>query len=192
MDKELELPSWVYRLQSRLIGQRFAGASLHNARTTPEDTQRISDWMKKKTGFLVMMGKPGCGKTYICSALLSWMYGKVSDMYYFREGKFFEKIRESMDNKGDWNQEVSYQCDHEFLVFDDIGSAGHGQTGWRQDVFFEIVNLRYQSKNPTVFSTNYSEQEIKEKLGARTHSRLFSNENTIIDMFDYPDLRISM
>ena len=138
-----------------------------------------------------MMGKPGCGKTYVCSALLSWMYGKVADIYYFRESKFFERIRASMEGKGDWNKEVAYQCDHEFLIFDDIGSAGQGQTGWRQDVFLEIVNMRYESRNPTVFSTNYNKNEIYEKLGARTHSRLFDKENTIIDMFEYPDLRMA-
>lgn len=97
-----------------------------------------------------------------------------------------------MDMKGDWNQELAYLCDHEFLVFDDIGSAGPGQTGWRQDVFLEIVNNRYDSQKPTIFSTNYNEQEIRDKLGARTHSRLFAKENTIIDMFGYPDLRLMM
>ena len=59
-------------------------------------------------------------------------------------------------------------------------------------VFLEIVNNRYESQKPTVFSTNYNKQEIYEKLGARTHSRLFAKENTVIDMFDYPDLRLSM
>jgi len=139
---------------------------------------------------LVLMGKPGCGKTYICSALISWMYGKIGDMYYFREADFFARLRACMDQNGDWQNEIIYQCDHEFLEFDDIGSAGHGQTGWRQDVFFQVVNNRYESKKPTVFSTNYNEAEIKEKLGARTHSRLFAKENTIIDMFGYPDLRM--
>lgn len=152
----------------------------------------MSEWLKKKTGMLIMMGKPGCGKTYVCSAAIAWLHDKVSDMYYFRESKFFERLRASMDQKGDWNQELAYQCDHEFLIFDDIGSAGQGQTGWRQDVFLEIVNNRYESQKPTVFSTNYTKQEVYDKLGARTHSRLFANENTVIDMFDYPDLRLSM
>ena len=97
-----------------------------------------------------------------------------------------------MDMKGDWNQELAYQCDHEFLIFDDVGSTGQGQTGWRQEVFLEVVNIRYESQKPTVFSTNYNKQEIYEKLGMRTHSRLFAKENTVIDMFDYPDLRLSM
>jgi len=140
---------------------------------------------------LIMMGKPGCGKTYVCSALLAWMYNKVADMYYFREADFFSRIRKSMEQQGDWHQEILYQCDHDFLIFDDIGSAGQGQTGWRQEVFLEIVNKRYESQNPTVFSTNYTRQEIREKLGERTYSRLFDKENTVIDMFGYPDLRMA-
>lgn len=187
-----KVPDWVYQFQAKRIGQRFAGATLATTRLDHGDAERVAKWAVKKTGMLLMMGKPGCGKTYVCSALVSWMYGKVADMYYFRESDFFSRLRASMDQQGDWNQELIFQCDHDFLLFDDIGSAGQGQTGWRQDVFLEIVNKRYESCKPTVFSTNYNEKEIMEKLGQRTYSRLFAKENTVIDMFGYPDLRLSM
>lgn len=137
------------------------------------------------------MGRPGCGKTHICSALIAWMYGKVSDIYFLREGKFLERIRSAMDMKGDYRQEIEYQIDHQFFILDDIGSSGEGKTDWRKEVYFEAINLRYESMKPTVFSTNYSEQEIKEKLGERSHSRLFAKENTVIDMFSYPDMRMA-
>lgn len=100
-----------------------------------------------------------------------------------------ERIRGSFEMKGDYRNEIEYQCDHHFFMLDDIGSTGKGSTDWRKEVIFEVVNLRYESQNPTVFSTNYNEKEIKESLGERTHSRLFAKENMIIDMFEYPDLR---
>lgn len=101
-----------------------------------------------------------------------------------------ERIRRSFDMQGDYRQEIEYQIDHEFFILDDVGSAGEGKSDWRKEVIFEVVNLRYESQRPTVFSTNYTEQEIKERLGERTHSRLFAKENTVIDMFGYPDLRM--
>lgn len=94
--------------------------------------------------------------------------------------------------KGDYQHEIDNQCDHELLIVDDIGSIGQGKTDWRQEVYYALVNNRYRSMQPTVFSTNYTKQEVYDKLGARTHSRLFAAENTVIDMFEYPDLRIKM
>jgi DNA replication protein DnaC len=137
------------------------------------------------------MGRPGCGKTHLCSAILSWTYGKVPDAYFIREGKFLERIRNSFDFKGDYRAEVEYQADHWLFMLDDIGSSGEGKTDWRREVIFEIVNLRYESGKPTVISTNYTPAEIREKLGERVYSRLMAKENTVIDMFSYPDLRCS-
>jgi len=139
---------------------------------------------------LILSGNPGCGKTYLCSCIVSWMFGKVRDIYALKESEFFDRIRSSMDMKGDYRSEIEYQCDHDFFVYDDIGSTGQGSsTGWRQEVLFEVINLRYESQRPTILTTNFTRQEIKEKLGWRTFSRMYAQENSIIEMFGYPDLR---
>jgi DNA replication protein DnaC len=138
-----------------------------------------------------MMGRPGCGKTYICAALIEWMFGKVADIYFIREAKFMARIRDSFDMKGDYRHEIEYQTDHDLLMFDDIGSVGESKSDWRKEVLFEVINLRYESCKTTVFTTNYTAEEIREKLGERSYSRLMSKENTIIDMFKYPDIRMA-
>jgi len=137
------------------------------------------------------MGRPGCGKTYICAALIEWMFSKVADIYFIREARFMERIRNSFDMKGDYRQEVEYQIDHDLFMLDDIGSVGEGKSEWRKEVLFEVINLRFESCRPTVFTTNYKPQEIKDKLGERAYSRLMAKENTVIDMFDYPDIRMA-
>lgn len=94
-----------------------------------------------------------------------------------------------MDRLGDYRSEIEYQCDHELLIYDDIGSTGEGKTDWRKEVIFELINIRYESQRPTVLATNYNYEQVIQKLGERTYSRLFSKENTYIDLFPYPDLR---
>jgi DNA replication protein DnaC len=139
---------------------------------------------------LVLSGVPGCGKTYLCAALIQWMFGKVRDIYGMKEADFFERIRASFEMKGDYHQEIEYQCDHEFFIYDDMGSTGKGgETGWRKEVIFELLNIRYESKNPTVITTNFTRKQVNDILGERTYSRLYSKENCVIEMFDYPDLR---
>lgn len=148
--------------------------------------------MKKKSNFLVMMGNPGCGKTYICAALIPWAASNVHDYRYLTEAALFSKLRSSMDSEDneDYYKKIEHFCARDLLIFDDIGSTGQSQTGWRQEVIFELVDLRYRSKNPTIFTTNLNDSELQARLGFRTCSRLFDVGNTIIDMFSYPDLRL--
>ena len=107
-----------------------------------------------------------------------------------KESKFIEKIRQSMEMKGDYNQAVEYQADHEFLILDDLGSTGLENKPWRVEVIFSLVDLRKQRTLPTIFTSNLTPNEIKEILGHRIYSRLFANTNCFIDMFDYPDYRL--
>lgn len=91
---------------------------------------------------------------------------------------------------GDYHGEVEYQCDHEFFIYDDLGSTGSGSaTGWRKEVIFDLINTRYESGKPTVITTNFTRNQVYTILGERTHSRLYAKENCMIDMWKYPDLR---
>jgi DNA replication protein DnaC len=141
---------------------------------------------------LVLAGKPGCGKTYLCSAIIDWINGKVSSMYFHREAKFMEKVRSSFDMKGDYHGEIEYLLDHDFVILDDLGSTGSGPTQWRKEVIFSMIDNRYSSKRPTVVSTNLNPQEMFEFLGERTKSRIMDKNNVYINMFDYPDLRMPL
>lgn len=94
-----------------------------------------------------------------------------------------------MDMQGDYQSAIKYQCDHEFFLYDDLGSTGQGQTGWRQEVLFEMINTRYETDWPTIITTNFTRKEISDKIGPRAYSRMYSEASCIIEMFNYPDLR---
>lgn len=66
---------------------------------------------------------------------------------------------------------------------------GAGQTEWRQESLFSMINLRYESRHPTVITSNLNREQVKNRIGERGYSRMFSEENTIIEMWNYPDLR---
>jgi len=117
------------------------------------------------------------------------MHGKVSDIYYFKQSKFHERVRDSFEMKGDYKREVSYLCDHFFLMIDDIGFESEGSGTFRRDVTCALIDIRYESMKPTVLCTNFTEVQFRDKFGDAVHSRVFGYENTIIDMFSYPDLR---
>lgn len=136
---------------------------------------------------LVYLGAPGVGKTYLCSALLAWMHGKVNSYRYWRERDFLSRLRSSMDGKGDYTHLISCLMDDEFLMLDDLGSCGFNE--WRSEVIFSLIDQRYESQKPTVFTSNLTRQKLTEGLGERAASRLFAKENLLIEIHEGQDLR---
>lgn len=101
------------------------------------------------------------------------------DVRVWKESEFLGKIRNSIDMNGDYTEAVKYFTDYEYFIYDDLGSTG--LTDWRKEILLNIIDTRYSSKKPTIFTSNLSKEEIMEKLGNRSYSRLFDNENTILN-----------
>lgn len=87
----------------------------------------------------------------------------------------------------DYLLEVRMLTDDKLIGFDDLGSSGW--TSWREEVLLELIDYRYCSQLPTIFTTNLSEEDFNKEYHPRISSRLFAKENTIIDLIGNPDLR---
>lgn len=137
---------------------------------------------------LVFLGAPGVGKTYFCSALFPMIHKMTNDYMYWNERDYLSKIRKNLDlSGGDYLSTVNYLMDHEFVIIDDIGSSGFNE--WRTEVIFDTIDQRYESKKPTVFTSNLTRAQLAEGLGHRGASRLFAKENLIIEFHEAPDKR---
>jgi DNA replication protein DnaC len=147
--------------------------------------------MDKPKNFLVYCGSPGIGKTYLCAALTGWAFDKFGQNWrYWKENDLLKKLRESMDTmQGDYLDVLKYMIDADFLILDDIGSSTK-QSDWREEVLFAVIDYRYNNLLPTMFTSNYSQAEFTEKYHKRVHSRLFSNDNIIIEIHDGVDFRL--
>lgn len=77
--------------------------------------------------------------------------------------------------------------DDDFLMLDDIGSMQI--TEWKKDVLLQVIDERYESLKPTVFTSNLTREELTKLLGIRTASRLFSGDSVLIEMHDAEDKR---
>lgn len=156
---------------------------------TQEEVRLIHGWIKSPKNFLIIVGAPGAGKTYLCAAIYDWMIGKVHSMRYWNERQLLQSVRDGIDgNKGDYLKDLSYKIDDDFLIFDDLGSSGT-PSEWRKEVLFDMLDIRYSSSKPSIFTSNLTRTEIGKDYGARFASRLFAKENTIIEMHTALDLR---
>ncbi len=91
--------------------------------------------------------------------------------------------------KGDYLDVLKYMIDDEFLILDDVGSSTK-QTEWREEILFEILDYRYNTMKPTIITSNFAGEDFKKNYHSRVHSRLFSNENTIIEIPNGVDFRL--
>ena len=77
--------------------------------------------------------------------------------------------------------------DSKFLIVDDIGSQK--KSDWTEEILFDLIDYRYNSRLPTVFTTNLMMNEFNSIYHERISSRLFAAENTIIKIENGKDLR---
>lgn len=175
--------------QRALFGYRFEGATLSNIDFPGRSPEIIVDWLKKMKNFLIVVGPPGTGKTYFCSAVLDSLAIKNISLRAYNERKLLRKVRNSISDltRGDYLETLHLLIDDDFIILDDVGSSGH--TAWREEILMETIDIRYESTKPTLITSNLSQEEFYKTYGPRITSRLFAKENTIIDLFESSDLR---
>jgi DNA replication protein DnaC len=140
---------------------------------------------------LVFTGSPGCGKTYLCAALTEWMFKYFNTRRYHKEEKLLRTLRTgiSQHGSGDYLLMLEYIMDDEVVILDDVaaginpGKFTNRDLEFRREVFFSFLDYRYNTQRPTVITSNLNRTEFTEIYSERIASRLYSTENTIIEMF---------
>lgn len=99
-----------------------------------------------------------------------------------------KRIRNEMEEvKGDYLETLKHLIDDQFIMLDDVGSTGLRE--WREEVFFDFLDTRYNSMLPTVITSNFSVAEFKQCYHPRICDRLFATENIVIEIKDAESLR---
>lgn len=137
----------------------------------------------KDKKFLVYIGTPGIGKTYLCAAMMEWIVESFNSYRYWKIDDLHARLRESFDHpNGDYNKLLETLIDDELIQIDDIGSDKISE--WKEEILFSIVDQRYNCMFPTVITSNLSRDQFERTYHERITSRLFDKENTIIEVLD--------
>ena len=101
---------------------------------------------------------------------------------------FFEiskSIRATFKGNGNEIDLINKIANVDFLFIDDLGTekvTKDGEDTWLQDKIFEVINKRYNNMKPTIFTSNYSLQELVQDRGLldKTVDRILEMSTAIL------------
>jgi len=145
------------------------------------------EYANEPDGWLILIGKNGCGKTHLAAAVANEylaggslvLFSTVSDLLDHLRATFSPNSTEVYD------QLFAKMREAELLVLDDLGAQQ--SSPWANEKLFQLLNYRYNSRFPTVITTNnIGLQAIDERI----RSRLTDASLVVTAMFDgAPDYR---
>ena len=129
------------------------------------------EWSANPEGWLYMMGEYGSGKTHLAAAIAYDLYERGHDVMFRTVPDLLDFLRLSFNPRSDARFDKRF---HEivnvpFLVLDDLRLAS--ATPWAKEKLFQIIDYRYLSRMPTVFTSSETVEETDERLATRLADR---------------------
>jgi DNA replication protein DnaC len=171
------------RLKTARIDARFMEKSLDTYKI--ERNKNRSNVVHSAKGFvksfnlekgpppgMIFEGGVGTGKTHIAVAILKEVIALGHTGLYYNMVDLLSDIRATYSDSATLteNEIIEEVLAPDLLVLDDLGAER--TSGWVNERLYLIVNRRYGSGKPILATTNLSLDELTQKLGERTMSRL--------------------
>lgn len=149
----------------------------------------IKNFDKSKKN-LYIFGEVGRGKTFLINAIAKELLDRNYSVFYMTATRLFSFMNDYLyafsEKKEDLKDKYDLIFKSDLLVIDDLGSENNRNAN--ESNLFDIVNDRLINKKPIIFSSNYSEDDLKEIYGERIFSRIIGS-SLVFEIFG-DDLRL--
>ena len=124
----------------------------------------------KKTGHLLLFGRPGLGKTHLSAAIAREVSGKGFSVVYDTAGHIFERFEAQKFGRDEAERDVERVLNCDLLILDDLGTEM--VTTFVQSALYQIINGRLLEKKSTIVSTNLMPEAIAQRYSGQIASRI--------------------
>jgi len=162
-----------------LLGDRYKDTTFDKTDLSrPEDFQKAYQRCKKycqipdqalEHGYgLYIYGDSGTGKTHLTACMCNELMSQLKQCLFTNFFEISKLIQSTWNGNTDSALVVKRICEVDFLFLDDLGTeilTKGGEDNWLQGQVFDIINKRYNNKKPTIFSSNYSMNQLITERG---------------------------
>lgn len=165
--------------KASLLGGRYENATFDNSQAGSQSYNQavsrcrkyctIADESLREGYGIYLYGDSGVGKTHITACMCNELIeqGKQCLLTSFIEVS--KAIRATFgSNNAEAEKLISLVSRVEFLFIDDFGTEmvrKNGADSWLQEQIYDIINKRYNLKRPTIFSSNYTLNQLVSERG---------------------------
>ncbi|WP_374205188.1 ATP-binding protein [Bacillus cereus group sp. BfR-BA-01317] len=146
----------------------------------------VSTYSKEDPTSMIITGDYGVGKSHLCVAATKELMKRGYSAMFIQMNKLFTKIKSTWNKNSDLTEDklMSLLAKVDVLIIDDFGAEfterdKEGVT-WKQTKTNEIVDSRIGKS--TLFTTNFSVDQLAEMYGERDFSRMMENAE-MLEMF---------
>jgi DNA replication protein DnaC len=175
------------------IPRRFEGVSFDRppvsdiARTAPDQIQSVRRYVRAveenldRGRGLWIQGDVGTGKTTLAMLVSKAALEAGRSVAIYSLPRLLNLLREAMDSNEGKLDFLDRLTAVDLLHIDDLGAEN--RTDWVLEQLYSIVNARYEAERAIVATTNLMPDELADRLGPRTVSRLVEICGDLIPLF---------
>jgi DNA replication protein DnaC len=129
--------------------------------------ERVRTYAEKPTGWLVLKGGYGCGKTHLAAAIANHCLERGQLALFVNAPDLLDHLRAaySPNSEAGYDERFEMVRNASLLILDDLGTQSN--TEWAQEKLYQIFNHRYNSRLPTVITTNLELEAIEIRIRSR-------------------------
>lgn len=119
---------------------------------------------------LCILGRPGCGKTHLITAISNQLLDNDIEVLYFPYVAGMNEFKQDMKKEDVNKQRLEKMKNVEVLFVDDLFKPPAMPTEYELKIMFDVINHRYMEKLPILISSELSINDmcnIDEALGSR-------------------------
>lgn len=170
-------------VQTRLVECGVPGVNQHCSfdnwiPNNAEESRHLECMMKFakeiRKGFAILIGSVGTGKTHLAIASMRSYLSDSNDFaktrpVFLKQNTLLRQLRATYGSR-DAKDPIPICQKAPLLVLDELGLSGGGKDEY--PMLHEIIDSRYSSKRPTIFTSNLNFDALKVELGERLSDRM--------------------
>ncbi|GAB4269410.1 MAG: hypothetical protein Kow0080_12990 [Candidatus Promineifilaceae bacterium] len=147
--------------------------------------ERAKAFAKEPTGWLVLKGGYGCGKTHLAAAIANYRLNLGHPVLFVNTPDLLDHLRAAYAPNAptSYDERFDQVRNAPLLILDDLGTQSN--TDWAQEKLYQIFNYRYNARLPTIITTN----EELEAIEIRIRSRMVDPSLVEVLHISAPDFR---